>query len=182
MPMKNFWIVGIVLLVCSCKTSAPLSQVEAVDYSRYQEDLSTQLPDFPDYTQALQEAAPVLPSSSQEIDVLLGQRLRKNYEKAKAEPYFSGFTVLVYSGIDRTEAFKTKDDLALQFPELTSEMQYQQPRYLVKVGSYGYKIETQAIYSKLKPLFPAARIIQDRFLRKEYTISTSANSNAKGKN
>jgi hypothetical protein len=52
----------------------------------------------------------------------------------------------------------------------------------VKVGSYGYKIETQAIYSKLKPLFPAARIIQDRFLRKEYTISTSANSNAKGKN
>ena len=178
--MKNFWIVGIVFVVWSCKPSAPLAQVVAVDYSNYQEDLSVGLPDFPDYAQAVQEVTPVLPSSSQAVDARLGQLFRKNYEKVKEEPYFSGFTVLVYSGIDRNEAFKTKDDLAFQFPELTSEMQYEQPRYLVKVGSYAYKIETQPIYSKLKPVFPSARIIQDRFLRKEYTISTS--SNVKGKN
>ena len=180
--MKKFWIVGIVLVVWSCKTSAPLAQVEAVDYSNYQEDLGARLPDFPDYAQAVQEATPVLSSSSQAVDRRLGQLFRKNQEKAKEEPYFSGFTVLVYSGIDRNEAFKTKDELALQFPELTSEMQYEQPRYLVKVGSYAYKIETQSIYSKLKPVFAAARIIQDRFLRKEYTISTSSTPNAKGKN
>ena len=41
--MKNFWIVGIVLVVWSCKTSAPLAQVEAVDYSNYQEDLGAQI-------------------------------------------------------------------------------------------------------------------------------------------
>jgi len=182
MPMKNFWILGIVLVVWGCKTSAALPQLEAVDYSQYQEDLRTQLPDFPDYAQALQEVAPALPSSSQEVDAQLGQRLRRNYEKAKSEPYFNGFTILVYSGVDRNEAFKTKDGLSLLDPELNPEMQYQQPRYLVKVGSYGYKIEAQPIYYKLKAQFPAARIIQDRFLREEYTISTGTNSNAKGKN
>jgi len=178
--MKNFWILGIVLLFGACKTSTRLPQVEVVDYSRYQEDLSGSLPDFPDYKQALQEVAPVLPASSQEVDGQLGQQLRKNYEKAKSEPYFNGFTILVYSGVDRNEAFKIKDNLALLYPELNPEMQYQQPRYLVKVGKFGFKIETQPIYYKLKEQFPTSRIIQDRFLREEYTIST--NSNAKGQN
>jgi hypothetical protein len=182
MRMKNFWILGIVLVVWGCKTTAGVPQLEAVDYSGYQEDLSVRLPDFPDYTQALRDVTPTLPSSSQEVDGQLGQRLRKNYEKAKSEPYVNGFTILVYSGVDRNEAFKTKDGVTLLFPDLNPEMQYQQPRYLVKVGSYGYKIEAQPIYYKLKAQFPSARIIQDRFLREEYTISTGTNSNATGKN
>ena len=180
MPMKNFWIFGIVLLFWSCKTSIGLPQAVVVDYSRYQEDLSVNLPDFPDYKLALQEVTPALPSSSQEVDVELAQRMLRNFEKAKTEPYYSGFSVLVYSGVDRNEAFKTKDALSLLFPELSPEMQYQQPRYLVKVGSYGFKIEAQPTYYRLKTQFPASRIIQDRFLRKEYTISNS--SNAKGQN
>jgi hypothetical protein len=154
--MKNFWILGIVLLFSACKTSTGLPQAEAVDYSRYQEDLSGSLPDFPDYKQALQEVTPALPSSSQEVDGQLAQRLRKNYEKAKSEPYFSGYTILVYSGVDRNEAFRTKDALAALYSELNPEMQYQQPRYLVKVGSFGFKIEAQPVYYKLKAQFPTA--------------------------
>ena len=180
MSMKNFWILGIVFLFWACKTSTGLPQVVAVDYSRYQEDLSGRLPDFPDYKQALQEVTPSLPSSSQSVDKVLAQRISKNYEKAKMEPYYSGFTVLVYSGVDRNEAFRTKDALSTVFPELNPEIQYQQPRYLVKVGSYGFKIEAQPAYYQLKTQFPAARIIQDRFLRKEYTQSSP--SNAQGQN
>ena len=180
MPMKNFWILGILLLFWACKISTGLTQVVAVDYSSYKEDLSGTLPEFPDYKQALQEVTPALPTSSQEVDAVLEQKLRKNYDKVKAEPYFSGFTVLVYSGVDRNEAFKTKDALSVLFPDLSPEMQYQQPRYLVKVGSYGFKIEAQPVYYQLKTQFPASRIIQDRFLRKEYTTSTP--SNAQGQN
>ncbi|MDA1267612.1 MAG: hypothetical protein O2829_00740, partial [Bacteroidetes bacterium] len=73
--MKNFWIFGIVLLFWSCKTSIGLPQAVVVDYSRYQEDLSVNLPDFPDYKLALQEVTPALPSSSQEVDVELAQRM-----------------------------------------------------------------------------------------------------------
>jgi len=178
--MKNFWIFGLVLLLSSCKAGSGFPQVVAVDYSKYQENLSERLPDFPDYKQALQEVTPSLPSSAQSVDKVLAQRISKSYEKAKTEPYFSGFTVLVYSGVDRNEAFRTKDALSTVFPELNPEIQYQQPRYLVKVGSYGFKIEAQPAYYQLKTQFPAARIIQDRFLRKEYTPSSPAN--AQGQN
>ena len=88
--------------------------------------------------------------------------------------------MLVYSGVDRNEAFRTKETLSSAFPELNPEIQYQQPRYLVKVGSYGFKIEAQPAYYQLKTQFPAARIIQDRFLRKEYTPSSP--TNAQGQN
>ena len=178
--MKNFGIFGIVLLLAACKAGSGLPQVVAVDYSKYQENLSERLPDFPDYKQALQEVTPSLPSSAQSVDKVLAQRISKNYEKAKTEPYYSGFTVLVYSGVDRNEAFRTKDALSTVFPELNPEIQYQQPRYLVKVGSYGFKVEAQPAYYQLKTQFPAARIIQDRFLRKEYTPSSP--TNAQGQN
>lgn len=178
--MKNFWILGIVFLFWACQTTSGLPQAVAVDYSKYQENLNERLPDFPDYKQALQEVTPSLPSSSQAVDQVLAQRISKNYEKAKTEPYYSGFTVLVYSGVDRNEAFRTKETLSTLFPELIAEMQYQQPRYLIKVGGYGFKIEAQPAYHQLKTQFPAARIIQDRFLRKEYTPSSPAN--AQGQN
>lgn len=178
--MKNFGILGIVFLFWACKTTSGLPQAVTVDYSKYQENLNERLPDFPDYKQALQEVTPSLPSSTQAVDQVLAQRISKNYEKAKTEPYYSGFTVLVYSGVDRNEAFRTKETLSTLFPELNAEMQYQQPRYLVKVGGYGFKIEAQPAYYQLKTQFPAARIIQDRFLRKEYTPSSP--TNAQGQN
>ena len=178
--MKNFGILGIVFLFWACKTTSGLPQAVAVDYSKYQENLNERLPDFPDYKQALQEVTPSLPSSSQSVDQVLAQRISKNFEKAKTEPYYSGFTVLVYSGVDRNEAFRTKETLSTLFPELNAEIQYQQPRYLIKVGAFGFKIEAQPAYYQLKTQFPAARIIQDRFLRKEYTPSSSAN--AQGQN
>ncbi len=183
MPMKNFWILGMVIVVFGCKTSTALPQVGASTFSGYQEDLSGRLPDFPDYSQALKALKTSLPASSQSVDEQLEERMRNGYEKAKGEPYFSGFTVLVYSGVDRNEAFKTRDNLALLFPEVKTEMQYQQPRYLVKVGRYGYKIEAQPVFYKLKTQFPTARIIQDRFQRKEYTPPPATeSSNAQGQN
>jgi hypothetical protein len=71
--MKNFWILGIVLLLSACKAGSGLPQVVAVDYSKYQENLGERLPDFPDYKQALQEVTPSLPSSSQSVDKVLAQ-------------------------------------------------------------------------------------------------------------
>ena len=64
--------------------------------------------------------------STEAIDGQLDQVQASLVSKNKSEPYFSGFSVLVYSGVDRQKAFKTRDDLAMNFPDLTPEMQYQQ--------------------------------------------------------
>lgn len=176
-PMKNLWIIGLVIGVWSCKTSVVTSPtLDPATFSGYQEELSARLPDFPDYLEVVQKAQPKIQPSIEQVDALLEKKIKANYEKAKTEPYFTGFTVLVYSGIDRNEAFKVKEELVTMYPELIPELQYQQPRYLVKVGTFGFKIEAQPIYYKLKPQFPATRIIQDRFLREEYTISTDSNA------
>ena len=71
----------------------------------------------------------------------------------------------MYSGLDRDLAFKTRNDLYSAIPDIRAEMQYQQPRYMVKVGKYINRIEALYLFEKIKEKFPAARIIQDRFER-----------------
>jgi hypothetical protein len=172
--MRNFWMSGILILLLGCKSSGPLSSGGAEAYASYSEDLSGSLPEYPDFRKKLEENAQGEPVTSvQSVDDELDTIQKRLYEKNKSEPYFSGYTVLVYSGIDRNQAFKTRDDLVGYFPEINAEMQYQEPRYLVKVGKYAYKFEAQKNFSQIKNYFPSARIIQDRFQRQEYVAPTA---------
>jgi hypothetical protein len=167
--MRKFWVFGILIVLSSCKLIRSASGDGADAYSHYEEDLSGSLPVYPDFNIESQQAAPATsPSSVQSVDRQLDEVQRRLAEKNKSEPYFTGYTVLVFSGVDRNQAFKTQDDLKLYIPDLTPEMQYQQPRYLVKLGRFTYKIEAQKAFSQIKGQFPTARIIQDRFQRKEY--------------
>lgn len=181
--MRNIWVVFFLIILGSCQIIRPSADSGSPAFSTYQEDLSGSLPKYPDLNIAIEEA--VTPSASgtiQSVDGQLDEVQRRFTEKNKAEPYFSGYTVLVFSGIDRNQAFKTQDDLKQFFPDLTPEMQYQQPRYLVKLGKYTYKIEAQKAFSQIKGQFPTARIIQDRFQRKEYVGPTTTDQNAPNQN
>lgn len=180
--MKKIWVVGILVLLWGCKSMGSASVNGPEAYSNYQEDLSGSLPEYPDYKVGLQETkSATAPTSVQSVDSSLDEVQKRLTEKNKSEPYFSGYTVLVYSGIDRNQAFKTRDEIASFFPEITPEMQYQEPRYLVKIGRYAYKFEAQKSFSRIKTMFPTARIVQDRFQRKEY-VAPQLNPNAQGQN
>ncbi|OOG70624.1 hypothetical protein [Algoriphagus sp. A40] len=172
--MRYIWVVVFLVILGSCKLIQPSTEAGSPAYSTYQEDLSSSLPKYPDYKSATQEVSSNVPSASvQSVDGQLDEVQRRYTDKNKSEPYFSGYTVLVFSGIDRNQAFKTQDDLKLNYPNLTPEMQYQQPRYLVKLGKYTYKIEAQKALYQIKGQFPSARIMQDRFQRKEYVAPTT---------
>jgi len=181
--MRIFWILGFVLILASCKTTRNTSNA-ASNYANYQENLNPSLPVYPDY-RAQMNARPSIESSgsTEAIDGQLKQLQASLISKNKSEPYFSGYSVLVYSGIDRNKAFKTRDDLAMNFPDLIPEMQYQQPRYLVKVGKFAHKIEAQKSFTEVKAQFPTARIIQDRFQREEFkTLNELNQEDAEGQN
>lgn len=172
--MRKFWAVGVLAILWSCNVIRPASDSEGLAFSTYQEDLSGTLPKYPDYKTVVEEASSNgTESSVQSVDGQLDEVQRRFAETNKSEPYFSGFTVLVFSGIDRNQAFKTQGDLKLYYPNLSPEMQYQQPRYLVKLGKYTYKIEAQKALYQIKSQFPTARIVQDRFQRKEYVAPTT---------
>lgn len=180
--MKKLWVIGISLLILGCKSTGMVSSDGPASFSGYQENLSGSLPVYPEFKTTVEQPKPVVLSSSQAVDGQLKELQKSIYDKNKSEPYFSGFTVLVYSGIDRNVAFKTRDDLTLYFPDVAPEMQYQQPRYLVKIGQYTYKVEAQRAFSRIKTQFPTARIIQDRFQRKEYVPPVIIDQNAQGQN
>ncbi|MEB2778864.1 hypothetical protein [Algoriphagus persicinus] len=181
--MKIYWIIGLVLILASCKTSRKSSN-SATSYANYQENLNPSLPVYPDYRAQMNAKSSLVSAEPTEaIDRQLDQVQASLISKNKSEPYFNGYSVLVYSGIDRNQAFKTRDDLAMNFPDLLPEMQYEQPRYFVKVGKFAHKIEAQKSFSEVKMQFPTARIIQDRFQREEFkTLNELNQENAEGQN
>ncbi|PZX57981.1 hypothetical protein [Algoriphagus chordae] len=181
--MRIFWILGLALILASCNTSRKTTS-SASSYANYQENLNPSLPVYPDYRAQMNTKASFESAESAEaIDAQLAQVQASLISKNKSEPYFSGYSVLIYSGIDREKAFKTRDDLAMNYPDLTPEMQYEQPRYLVKVGKFTHKIEAQKSFAEVKSEFPTARIIQDRFQREEFkTLNELNQENAEGQN
>ncbi len=180
--MRGFWIIGLFLILVSCKTSKVTTD-SSESYLNYREDISTaSLPQYPDYKNQLEKSGPpAAPVSDRSIDSELAQVKSRLVDKNKSEPYYSGYTILVYSGIDRDRAFKTQSEINSYYPDLNAEIQYQQPRYLVKVGKYNYKFESQKNFSIIKSQFPSARIIQDRFQRESF-VTPLEKDNAQGQN
>lgn len=138
----------------------------AEKYTGYTENLENTLPTF--------ESFPTTASTrrSEErvepIDNDLSTAVQRLISQNENEMYISGFTILVYSGVDREEAFNTRNSLYSDYPDVLTFMQYQQPRYLVKVGRYINRIEALAWYERINDEFPSARIIQDRFERSRF--------------
>lgn len=157
------------ILLGSCdllkKTSTATNEFE-----NYQEDLSGSRVIYPELEDqvAKTETSTQTNGKVSAADADLEVALNNIKEANKAEMYWSGYTVLVYSGVDRDLAFRTKNDLFTYFPDFKTEIQYQQPRYLVKVGKFVNRIEALSYYHQLKENFPSSRIIQDRFLREGY--------------
>lgn len=145
------------------KSGSPSSRFE--NYSENLAESRMTFSEIPETKPSPEIAATSDPGSGNAVDGDLEEALKHFAEAKQNEPFFNGFTVLVYSGLDRDLAFKTRNDLYSSFPEINAEMQYEQPRYLVKVGRYINRIEALAVYEKLKAEFPATRIIQDRFRR-----------------
>ncbi|UZD21538.1 hypothetical protein PBT90_18655 [Algoriphagus halophytocola] len=166
--MRIIWILGLVVVLVGCASSKK-SAGGASAYANYQENVSSSLPSYPDFREAQGEnSAASNTESVQAVDAQLEQVQQQLISKNETEPYFNGYSVLVFSGINREQAFKTQDELIEYFPDITPQMQYQQPRYLVKVGRYAHKIEAQKNFAMIKSQFPTARIIQDRFQREEF--------------
>lgn len=138
----------------------------AEKYIGYTENLENTLPTFeplPVFSVSKRSEETVKP-----IDDDLSSAVQQLIYRNEGEMYFSGFTILVYSGVDREEAFKTRNSLYSDYSDVPTFMQYQQPRYLVKVGRYINRIEALAWYEKINDEFPSARIIQDRFERSKF--------------
>lgn len=74
-----------------------------------------------------------------------------------------GFTVLVYSGNNQTEAGRVRNRLFDIVPELNARFSYKLPTYFVKVGQFYQQVEAQSLYRKIRAYYPTASIVPDKF-------------------
>lgn len=61
----------------------------------------------------------------------------------------------------KSKAFALKDALQEKYPSLRAYVTFDEPDFIVKAGDFLTKLDAYALFSKLKPLCPAAQIIRD---------------------
>lgn len=84
------------------------------------------------------------------------------YEQNLNSGYIDGYTIQVYSGINREDALNIKKKLSQSLPDLESDVQYRQPNFRVRTGKYLTRLEAQKDYLAVKRHFPNAIVIPDR--------------------
>lgn len=102
-------------------------------------------------------ATPVL-NVNKKVDSVLDSIDRINQSKK----FVDGYTLQVYSGTNREEAMDTKRRMSSSVPDLSSTLQYNQPKFRVTVGSYFSRLEAQKDLTYIKQFFPNTILVPER--------------------
>ncbi|MEQ8365025.1 MAG: SPOR domain-containing protein [Cyclobacteriaceae bacterium] len=157
-------IVALVIIVASCK---PAKVATSSSGTAYKEDLSVNRPSMEPLPEepldnGSQEIAPApkplvghIKAEMDSINILIAQ-------KNESIDYIGGFTIQVYTGLNREEADQAYELAMTLDQELSPEITYRQPSYKVKVGHYTSRLEANEIFQSLKEYFPNALMIPER--------------------
>lgn len=74
--------------------------------------------------------------------------------------YIPGYTIQVYSGLNRDEAGNAKKKLMDEL-DIRSELQYMQPKFRVRTGYYFTALDAQKDLVRLKRSFPNAILVPE---------------------
>jgi len=102
-------------------------------------------------------ATPVL-NVNKKVDAVLDSIDRLN----QSRKFVDGYTLQVYSGTNREEAMDTKRRMASEVPDLTADLQYDQPKFKVTVGTYFSRLEAQKDLTEIKQFFPNTILVPER--------------------
>lgn len=76
--------------------------------------------------------------------------------------FIDGYTIQIYSGQNREEAMNVKKKAAET--SLNAVLEYNQPKFRVRVGSYYSRLEAQKDLTKLKKVFSNAILVPEKIL------------------
>lgn len=150
------------LFIAGCAVQKPT----ATTGTSYSEDLSVLRPEVESEDSA--RAVTTTPRKTEyveakhavddKLDTVLDSIDRINLSRK----YADGFTILVYSGLDREAALNARKELTTAIPDLQSEIEYTQPNFRVRAGTYFTRLDAQKDYVAVKRLFPNAIITPSR--------------------
>ncbi len=150
------------LMITGCAVHKPSSTSQ----TRYSEELSVLRPEVDEQDSSLTvtqaprktEYVEARYAINKELDTVLDSIDRINLSRK----YIDGFTIQVYSGLDREAALNVRKQLTTALPELQSEVQYTQPNFRVRAGNYFNRLDAQKDFVSIKRYFPSAIITPTR--------------------
>ncbi len=96
---------------------------------------------------------------SGKLNVLLDTIRQRNFDSGELD----GFTILVYSGTNETEAGRIRNRLYDIVPDLEARVRYSLPTYFVKIGRFYQQVEAQPLYLEIRKYYPDATVVPDKF-------------------
>lgn len=143
----------------------------------YSEDLSQYRPKFaPPTIEVTENSRPATGTNKPEsfnlaiknnIDPVLEVKMAQILEANKDITGFPGFTVLAYSGFDKTEAQDIKKAIEASIDGHEVVLEYDQPNFKVKVGGFLSRAEAYLLHVQIKEEFPESIIIPNIIKRNE---------------
>ncbi len=160
MSRNSAFIILILVLSISCA-----AQKNSKPY--YHEDLYSLRPKFsdaPDTAKITQERkkAELLPTRNvnEKVDFVLDSINRFNVTRK----FIEGYTIQIYSGQKREDAMNAKKQMIADASDLTAELEYNQPKFRVRVGNYFSRLEAQKDLLRLKRTFPNAILVPEKIM------------------
>jgi hypothetical protein len=136
------------------------------DPKAHREELTNNRLSFPDVKDTVilkeeEKVVNILPASNS-VNAKVNEVLDSIARFNKTKMFMDGFTIQVYSGLKREEAMNAKKKIVDEAKELVADLQYQQPKFRVKVGAYFTRLEAQRDLHQLKRIFPNAILIPEK--------------------
>jgi hypothetical protein len=104
-----------------------------------------------------QEYKECILDQTDQVNKLLDSLAIKNLEASRIQ----GFRILIYSGNEREEAIKAKENAYVLFPKADVYMTYQVPSFKVRFGDFYSRLDAWTTLLKLQAQFPQAVITNE---------------------
>lgn len=164
--MRIILYVICVLFLAGCASHISTTSIQT---GKYSEDLSSVRPKVAvqvESTTVSQETTAPKQTTYLEPTHSVNKQLDKVLDSISSinisQKYIEGYTIQVYSGTKREDALDVKKKLVMSFPDIDSDIQFQQPNFRVKAGKYLQQLDAQKDYMTLRRAFPNAIIIPDK--------------------
>lgn len=115
------------------------------------------IPNTPAVTPEIKDVA-FTKTVNEKVDLVLDSIDRFNLMRRSVD----GYTIQIYSGQNREEAMNIKKKMSTDLPDLTANLQYQQPKFRVTVGKYYSKLEAYQDLTKLRQNFSSAILVPEK--------------------
>ncbi len=133
----------------------------------YHEDLYSLRPKFEEPNDSSIEQPTHLPKDfvspkmnvNNKVDNVLDSINRFNVTRK----FIDGYTIQIYSGQNKEEAMNTKKKMMAE-TSLNAILEYNQPKFRVRVGNYYSRLEAQKDLTRLKRIFSNAILVPEKII------------------